>query len=412
MQKNITNILIVDDEKDIRESLRDILLDEGHSILLAENASVAINLKAKEKIDLILLDIWMPDTDGISLLKQWAKNKEINCPVIMMSGHGTIDTAIEATKIGATDFLEKPISLNKLLKTVSESLKSSIVLDGLDKDFLDNSTFNYIQDFRQDLLRLKNFDFVYLVGKEGNFLDMCIKYLINTNIYNIESSDVINEKLVDSIESKGTKSILIKNFLKYSDEKKDLFISLIDQINYCKIKVLFVDEEINKKDLITLELIDKNLSKTILQIPDFIQDKDLIPDFAGAILDFYLDKNKNFGFKEFDISALNALRVEKEIMSIDILDKLVLNLIIHSEAEKITIHDVNGYFKSKVFSGESKNDFVALFDKPLRDARDDFERMYFDFHLQNKYSVADLAKKTGIERTHLYRKLKQLKIKV
>ena len=412
MQKNITNILIVDDEKDIRESLRDILLDEGHSIFLAENASVAINLKAKEKIDLILLDIWMPDTDGISLLKQWAKNKEINCPVIMMSGHGTIDTAIEATKIGATDFLEKPISLNKLLKTVSESLKSSIVLDGLDKDFLDNSTFNYIQDFRQDLLRLKNFDFVYLVGKEGNFLDMCIKYLINTNIYNIESSDVINEKLVDSIESKGTKSILIKNFLKYSDEKKDLFISLIDQINYCKIKVLFVDEEINKKDLITLELIDKNLSKTILQIPDFIQDKDLIPDFAGAILDFYLDKNKNFGFKEFDISALNALRVEKEIMSIDILDKLVLNLIIHSEAEKITIHDVNGYFKSKVFSGESKNDFVALFDKPLRDARDDFERMYFDFHLQNKYSVADLAKKTGIERTHLYRKLKQLKIKV
>ncbi len=412
MKKNVTNILIVDDEKDIRESLRDILLDEGHSILLAENASVAINLKAKEKIDLILLDIWMPDTDGISLLKQWAKNKEINCPVIMMSGHGTIDTAIEATKIGATDFLEKPISLNKLLKTVSESLKSSIVLDGLDKDFLDNSTFNYIQDFRQDLLRLKNFDFVYLVGKEGNFLDMCIKYLINTNIYNIESSNVINEKLVDSIESKGTKSILIKNFLKYSDEKKDLFISLIDQINYCKIKVLFVDEEINKKDLITLELINKNLSKTILQIPDFIQDKDLIPDFAGAILDFYLDKNKNFGFKEFDISALNALRVEKEIMSIDILDKLVLNLIIHSEAEKITIHDVNGYFKSKVFSGESKNDFVALFDKPLRDARDDFERMYFDFHLQNKYSVADLAKKTGIERTHLYRKLKQLKIKV
>jgi len=412
MKKNVTNILIVDDEKDIRESLRDILLDEGHSILLAENASVAINLKAKEKIDLILLDIWMPDTDGISLLKQWAKNKEINCPVIMMSGHGTIDTAIEATKIGATDFLEKPISLNKLLKTVSESLKSSIVLDGLDKDFLDNSTFNYIQDFRQDLSRLKKFDFVCLVGKRGNFLDMCIKYLINTNVYNIESSDVINEKLVDSIESKGTKSILIKNFLKYSDEKKDLFISLIDQINYFKIKVLFIDEEINKKDLITLELIDKNLSKTILQIPDFIQDKDLIPDFAGAILDFYLDKNKNFGFKEFDISALNALRIEKEIMSIDILDKLVLNLIIHSDAEKITIHDVNGYFKSNVLSGESKNDFVALFDKPLRDARNDFERMYFDFHLQNKCSVADLAKKTGIERTHLYRKLKQLKIKV
>ena len=82
-------------------------------------------IKLSEKIDLILLDIWMPDIDGLSLLKEWAGNNEINCPVIMMSGHGTIDTAIEATKIGATDFLEKPISLQKLLKTISSSLKKS-----------------------------------------------------------------------------------------------------------------------------------------------------------------------------------------------------------------------------------------------------------------------------------------------
>ena len=108
-------ILIIDDEEDIRESLTDILKDEGYEIIVAENALKAKEIKSKFRFDLILLDIWMPDCDGISLLKQWAKDKEINCPVIMMSGHGTIDTAIEATKIGAFDFLEKPISLQKLL---------------------------------------------------------------------------------------------------------------------------------------------------------------------------------------------------------------------------------------------------------------------------------------------------------
>ncbi|MDC1173667.1 response regulator, partial [Methylophilaceae bacterium] len=110
-------ILIIDDEEDIRESLSDIIKDEGFEVVVAENAVKAREIKSKIRFDLILLDIWMPDCDGISLLKQWAKDKEINCPVIMMSGHGTIDTAIEATKIGAFDFLEKPISLQKLLKT-------------------------------------------------------------------------------------------------------------------------------------------------------------------------------------------------------------------------------------------------------------------------------------------------------
>ena len=104
------NILVVDDEQDIRESLRDILEDEGHNIFLAENAMDARKIKDKEEVALILLDIWMPDCDGITLLKEWAKENKINCPVIMMSGHGTIDTAVEATRIGAYDFLEKPIS--------------------------------------------------------------------------------------------------------------------------------------------------------------------------------------------------------------------------------------------------------------------------------------------------------------
>ena len=131
------NTLIVDDEQDIRESLKDILQDEGHNIFLAENAEVARKIRDKEEINLILLDIWMPDCDGITLLKEWAKTNKINCPVLMMSGHGTIDTAIEATKIGAYDFLEKPISLQKLLNTINSALKKEIQETKIDQNFLD-----------------------------------------------------------------------------------------------------------------------------------------------------------------------------------------------------------------------------------------------------------------------------------
>ena len=121
----MANILVVDDELGIRDLLLEILNDEGHTVELAENASAARTARqhAAEPFDLILLDIWMPDTDGVTLLKEWSASGQLCIPVIMMSGHATIDTAVEATKIGAHAFLEKPITLQKLLKAVSEGLE-------------------------------------------------------------------------------------------------------------------------------------------------------------------------------------------------------------------------------------------------------------------------------------------------
>ena len=116
-------ILIVDDEVGIRELLSEILEDEGYQVKLAENASQARAQRMEARPDLVLLDIWMPDTDGITLLKEWATNGLLTMPVVMMSGHGTIDTAVEATRIGAVDFLEKPIAMQKLLNTVGRALK-------------------------------------------------------------------------------------------------------------------------------------------------------------------------------------------------------------------------------------------------------------------------------------------------
>jgi len=118
----MANILVVDDELGIRDLLSEILFDEGHQVELAENAAQARDIRQRMRPDLVLLDIWMPDTDGVSLLKEWASSGLLNMPVIMMSGHATIDTAVDAVKMGAQAFLEKPITLQKLLKAVEQGL--------------------------------------------------------------------------------------------------------------------------------------------------------------------------------------------------------------------------------------------------------------------------------------------------
>jgi DNA-binding NtrC family response regulator len=116
-------ILVVDDEIGIRELLAEILFDEGYEAVLAENAEQARSYRHEHEPDLVLLDIWMPDTDGVTLLKEWVEQDLLTMPVVMMSGHGTIETAVEATRIGAVDFLEKPIALQKLLGTVAQALR-------------------------------------------------------------------------------------------------------------------------------------------------------------------------------------------------------------------------------------------------------------------------------------------------
>ena len=120
-----SHVLVVDDEADIRVLIDEILSDEGYQVTVAGNASEARAARDDDSFDLVLLDIWMPDTDGISLLREWSEPGDLNCPVVMMSGHGTVDTAVEATRLGAFDFVEKPLSLAKLLRTVERAIDST-----------------------------------------------------------------------------------------------------------------------------------------------------------------------------------------------------------------------------------------------------------------------------------------------
>jgi DNA-binding NtrC family response regulator len=187
------NILVVDDEAGIRELLSEILFDEGYEVQLAENAEQARQLIEKHQPDIVLLDIWMPDTDGMTLLKEWVEQGKLTMPVIMMSGHGTIETALEAIRIGATDFLEKPIALKKLLATVEQVLQhSKLKLPvQLSQEKKADSVDGLVQfeisldlPFRE---AREQFDLLYLnyhINKEGNVSDLAEKIGIErTHLY-------------------------------------------------------------------------------------------------------------------------------------------------------------------------------------------------------------------------------------
>jgi two-component system nitrogen regulation response regulator NtrX len=410
MDKVKIKLLIIDDEKDIRDSLKDILIDEGYEIHLAENALEAKKIKLSQTFNLILLDIWMPDIDGLSLLKEWASNNEINCPVVMMSGHGTIDTAIEATKIGATDFLEKPISLQKLLKTISSALKNSVELKKTDKTFFDECNLKFIRDIEAEINQLKKNDLVAFVGNKNNFIEIFISMLFNTNYYLVKKVSDINSNLINLIQTSGLKFILFENCLdgaiKFHDNKK-IFNELIAN----KIKIIFLEKE---KDLLESFFENEN-NAVIFEPPKLSNDRDLIPDLSNAFLTFHLNKNPNISFKILDISALNTLRNKSGIECLDQLDKIIVSLIKTSDTELIDKDNVDNYFNQHNSSfDQNSNDEIKidfLYEKPLKESRDLFETMYLKHHLSQNKSITELSKKTGIERTHLYRKLKQLGIK-
>src|SRR5574341_2610225 len=178
----MAQILVVDDEVGIRELLSEILREEGHQVRLAENAGEARLIRNRVRPDLVLLDIWMPDTDGISLLKEWASNGQLTMPVVMMSGHGTIDTAVEATRIGAYAFLEKPIALQKLLSTVGTALKQGAARASVSAVLATVGKSRAVEQLRAQIERLRALKTTALfVGEPGTGMEQCARLLHQPN---------------------------------------------------------------------------------------------------------------------------------------------------------------------------------------------------------------------------------------
>ena len=400
-------ILVVDDEVNIRNSLNEILIDEGYEVFLEKDANFARKIREKEKIDLILLDIWMPDCDGISLLKEWEKNKQLLCPVIMMSGHGTIDTAIEATKIGAFDFLEKPISLQKLLKTIGSGLKRTIDIKRLSPEFFEKSQHSSVKAFKEKINILKKQDLFFIFGINNNFFKILITYLYGNDFYLLDRQKEFNKNLLKLLQAKGKNFLIISNneTLKNFTEQdhRELLQSFVDN----GIKILISD---TNESLIRNIFFDDSVDmKNFIHLP-VGNDIDLVPDYANAFLDYYIQINPNIGFKEFDISALNFIRSNNKFLNLDYLDNFIYKVVTSIEKELITRDDIE-VIEVTPESLSNRGENNSNFDMPLKDARDAFEKSYFEYHLARNKSVAELSKIADIERTHLYRKLKQLGIK-
>ncbi|MDI1309247.1 MAG: response regulator [Methylotenera sp.] len=434
------HILVVDDEIGIRELLRDILQDEGYQVQLAENAAAARAARLHERPDLVLLDIWMPDCDGITLLKEWANSSLLTMPVVMMSGHGTIDTAVEATRIGAFDFLEKPIALQKLLKTVSAALKHSEQLPKSEMNLSSLGKSPIVTALKDRLDKIAvgvSPTPILLIGPKGCGAELCARYLQDAGSPWLQLTDFnqLVDTPLDILESVRGGVLFLSEIADLKKAEQKGLLLLIAKSEKYHVRVVCGTSE-NLPKLQAESLFDLNLFQALsaasLRVPALDEHREDIPDLVVAIANLQLEL-AGLEYREFDIAALNALRNANWPGDLAQLDAAIRNLIHTSLGEKITLDDVKRVLHQfdnsevQVNTAEIKKHkpvqvgevnmadalSMSFLDQPLREARDDFERMYFQHHMKaaanNMSKLADIA---GLERTHLYRKLKQLGIKI
>ena len=418
-------VLVVDDEIGIRELLRDILQDEGYQVQLAENAAEAREYRQQTRPDVVLLDIWMPDCDGITLLKEWGTGGMLTMPVVMMSGHGTIDTAVEATRIGAFDFLEKPIALQKLLKTVTAALKHSEQLPKSDMSLLNLGKSAVINELRQRLeqVSMSNLPLLF-IGEKGSGAELCAKFLhqANTPWLTLIESQRLADAPLDVLEQLREGLLFIPEVADLDKtQQKGLMVLLAKSAQYGTRVVCSTSQPL--PDKVVEGTFDNSLLQTLsvgtLRIPSLADHREDIPDLARAMA-FLLVETTAYPYREFETAALNMLRNADWPGNLTQLDSVIRNLMQTSLGEKITLDDVNRVMEQFVPLQSPVNkqmppnaDGLPIdLDRPLREARDEFERLYFEYHIQKAdKNMSRVAEAVELERTHLYRKLKQLGIK-
>ncbi len=409
----MSQILVVDDEMGIRELLSEILRDEGYDVVLAGSAAAARAAREAERPDLVLLDIWMPDSDGITLLKEWAGTGKLNMPVIMMSGHGTIDTAVEATRIGAMDFLEKPIALQKLLAAVKRALAKAPVAATASLSLAAFGRSAPLRDLKRRLEQLAaKSRIVMLKSAPGGIVELAARTL-----------HVPGKSWIDLSQDSAPLTLEIlqgaAGGVLYAEELGRL--SRLQQKN-----LLFAAERLEKfglhlaaaTALDNAALLAQGWEETQLErlfsvwlgAPTLFELRDEIPEISVHLLT-HLCEAGEIAPRRLSTGALNALRQHFWPGGYGELKGAVKSLALTAIEEEITAEDVarllapNVALESAALGGLN-SDVMAL---PLREAREVFERLYFEHHLRLEAgNMTRLSEKTGLERTHLYRKLKDL----
>jgi DNA-binding NtrC family response regulator len=439
-------VLVVDDEADIRTLIQEILTDEGYGVTVAANAAEARSVRADQKFDLILLDIWMPDTDGISLLREWSDSGDLSCPVVIMSGHGTVDTAVEATRLGAFDFVEKPLSLAKLLRTVESALEPANKQSSIARSSRPSLTAPVGRSQVMQVLREKVQQYaqhgqsVLITGEPGTGRGAFARYLhalsprADEPLVNLTAASLTErnaEELLLGREEDGVihagaferasdGTLVIDEITDLNDVAQKTILAVLEDRSYRRVAGteerkltarVIATAGANYESSIESGKLRRNLVAQLgvlgLRIPPLRDYSEDVPELLVHFVD-KLVETEGMTFRKFSVAAQNRMRNYPWPDNVRELKNLVRRLLLSGADEDIELKEV----ESEISAGASvdeplvKQDLLAL---PLREAREQFERAYLQEQLVLcDGKVGQLAKRVGMERTHLYRKLRAL----
>jgi two-component system nitrogen regulation response regulator NtrX len=438
-------ILVVDDEADIRSLLKEILSEEGYEVEVAANAGQARASRARQTPDLVLLDIWMPDVDGITLLREWQAGLHDGCPVVMMSGHGTVETAVEATRLGAFDFVEKPLSLAKLLRTVERALDAARRRRQAGKLMPSVTTLvgksRAVQQVRSELQQIaSNPSAVLIVGEPGSGREAFARFLheagdrarrpfVTLVAGTLRETDA--EAQLFGREEGGTGSpgvleqagdgiIFISELEDLPPSAQRLLLGTLESGTFTRVGgstplqlaariVSSARPGIENRagtDGLRRDLLS-NLNTLIVRVPPLREYAEDVPELLRYYVDRLVD-SEGLPFRRFSVAAQNRLRNYPWPDNVRELKNVVHRLLIQGGPEEIRLEEIERELAVQAPPDEPlvKQDLLAL---PLREAREQFERAYLQQQLMLcNGKVGQLAKRVGMERTHLYRKLRSL----
>ena len=440
------HILVVDDEADIRGLLKEILSEEGYEVDVAANAAQARASRARQVPDLVLLDIWMPDVDGITLLREWSTGAADGCPVVMMSGHGTVETAVEATRLGAFDFVEKPLSLAKLLRTVERALdagrrhrQSGKLLGSALSAPIGKS--RVMQQLRAELQQMAaNPSPLLLIGEAGSGREAFARYVhehgpraaapfitliagtlreadAEARLFGREEPSGRTEGI---LEQSGGGTLFIHEIEDLPAAVQRLLYGVLESGQFTRLggtepvtlraRVISSGQpgieqraggEALRRDLLA------HLNVLLMRVPPLREYAEDVPELLRYHVDRIVDSDA-LTFRRFSVAAQNRLRNYPWPDNVRELRHLVHRLLIHGGSEEIRLEEIERELAVQTPPDEPlvKQDLLAL---PLREAREQFERAYLQQQLLLcNGKVGQLAKRVGMERTHLYRKLRSL----
>lgn len=443
-------ILVVDDEPDIRQLLQEILEDEGYSVEIAKDGESARLIYVQQKPDLVLLDIWMPDIDGISLLKEWSSSGTLESQVVIMSGHGTLETAVEATRLGAFDFIQKPLSLAKLLATVRKAL------DSRPQDKTAESSAQQVPNVEplgfspvMQLLRnnakqaANNASPVMITGESGSGRATLARYIHQLsspngdlvmldhsqangeNVYRYLFGSVLNGQVTNGLLDRASGGVLfIPKLHKLPIETLELLNNALEAEGYTHQG----GTRLNPLDFRIICSAGENLEQMVqdghipgplyfrlnvlpLKVPALRDRPEDIPELIRYFSDWFPNQ-ENLPYRSFSVSVQNRMRNHNWPGNVRELRNLIQRLLVLGGETEVSSQEIDDSLSQSAVSRESAgSERENLFELPLREAREQFERDYLIYQLKKAGgSVGKLSESVGMERTHLYRKLRSLGI--